>query len=141
MSVKISDLMTTPVITTTPRMSVDRVRQLIGNNRIGAVPVVNQDDEPVGIVSAIDLVADGIRGSTQVRSIMTEPVYTVPQYNDVATAARIMRNRRIHHLVVTHEKQIVGVISSFDLLRLVEDHRYVMKNPPRVKRLRRKKRY
>ncbi len=141
MSVTISDLMTTSVITTTPRMTIDRVRQLIGRNRIGAVPVVNEDDEPVGIVSTIDLVGEGIRGTSQVRSIMTEPVFTVPQYNDAATAARIMRKRRVHHLVVTHEKKIVGVISAFDLLRLVEDRRFVLKNPPPEKKIRRNKRY
>ena len=38
--------------------------------------------------------------------------------------------RKIHHAVVTHEKKVVGMISSFDLLKLVEDHRFVMKNPP-----------
>ena len=40
-----------------------------------------------------------------------------------------MRNHQIHHLVVTHEQKIVGVLSAFDLLKLVEDHRFVMKNP------------
>jgi signal-transduction protein with cAMP-binding, CBS, and nucleotidyltransferase domain len=41
-----------------------------------------------------------------------------------------MRNHHIHHLVVTHENEIVGVLSSFDLLQLVEDHRFAIKNPP-----------
>jgi hypothetical protein len=33
-------------------------------------------------------------------------------------------------VVVTHEKKVVGVLSSFDLLKLVEGHRFVAKNPP-----------
>ncbi len=33
-------------------------------------------------------------------------------------------------VVVTEENKVVGLVSSFDLLRLVEDHRFVMKNPP-----------
>ncbi|CAN5546300.1 hypothetical protein BH24ACT22_BH24ACT22_08740 [soil metagenome] len=41
-----------------------------------------------------------------------------------------MRNRRIHHVVVTEEKKVVGVLSSFDLLKLVEQHRFVMKPGP-----------
>jgi signal-transduction protein with cAMP-binding, CBS, and nucleotidyltransferase domain len=41
-----------------------------------------------------------------------------------------MRNHHIHHVIVTHEQRIVGIISSFDLLKLVEDHRFVMKNAP-----------
>jgi CBS domain-containing protein len=61
---------------------------------------------------------------------MTEKVYTVPKYDDVSVAARIMRNHQIHRVVVTHEQKVVGVISAFDLLQLVESHRYVAKNPP-----------
>ena len=63
---------------------------------------------------------------------MNANVYTVPQYADASLAARIMRNHGIHHVVVTHEKKVVGIISSFDLLRLVEEHRFVMKNAPDV---------
>jgi CBS domain-containing protein len=54
----------------------------------------------------------------------------VPKYDDVSIAARVMRNHRIHHVVVTHEQAVVGVLSAFDLLKLVEGHRYVAKNPP-----------
>jgi CBS domain-containing protein len=62
--------------------------------------------------------------------VMTEGVYTVPKYDDVSIAARVMRNHKIHRVVVTHEKKVVGVLSSFDLLKLVEGHRFVAKNPP-----------
>lgn len=68
---------------------------------------------------------------------MSDKVYTIPQYNDVHQAARLMRNHHIHHVVVTHEKVVVGIISSFDLLELVEDHRFVMKPGPTPRRERR----
>ena len=32
--------------------------------------------------------------------------------------------------LVTHEQRVVGLLSAFDLLKLVEDHRFAMKNPP-----------
>jgi len=48
----------------------------------------------------------------------------------VSIAARVMRNHGIHRVVVTHEKKVVGMLSAFDLLKLVEDHRYVAKNAP-----------
>ena len=50
--------------------------------------------------------------------------------NDASVAARIMRKNKIHHVVVTHEKRVVGIISSFDLLKLVEEHRFVAKGAP-----------
>ena len=87
------------------------------------------EHEAVGIVSSAD-VARRLKDETPIRRIMTENVTTVPAYNDVSAAARAMRNRKIHHLVVTHEKKVVGMISAFDLLKLVEGHRFVAKSAP-----------
>ncbi len=126
MTVKINDLMATTVITAEPHHSVDHIRRLMERNHIHAVPVVGPAGEAVGIVSTADLVGD-LKGGTPIKNIMTYGVHTVPAYNDVHIAARIMRNKRIHHMVVTHEKKVIGIISSFDLLKLVEDHRYVAK--------------
>ncbi len=52
---------------------------------------------------------------------MTEGVYKLPAYNNVDVAAKVMRKNRIHHVVVTHEQEVVGIVSSFDLLKLVEE--------------------
>ena len=129
MNVKVEDLMTESVVTTEPHASVDRVRRLLQSNKVSAIPVVDTDGQPVGIVSATDLVSD-LRAESPIKSIMTEKVYTVPKYDDISIAARIMRNHKIHRVVVTHEKKVVGVISAYDLLELVEGHRWVAKNPP-----------
>jgi len=133
MSVKINELMATRVIIAEPHHSVDHVRRLMERNRIHAVPVVGPAGEPVGFVSTADLVGD-LKGGTPIKNIMSYGVHTVPAYNDVHIAARIMRNKRIHHVVVTHEKKVVGIISSFDLLKLVEEHRYVAKAAPKSSR-------
>jgi len=129
MNAKVADLMTEAVVTTEPHVSIDRVRRLLRRNKVSAVPIVDGEGCPLGIVSATDLVA-GLKPASPVSSIMTEKVYTVPKYEDVSIAARIMRNHRIHRVVVTHEQKVAGVISAFDLLELVEGHRWVAKKPP-----------
>ena len=129
MNVKVNDLMTRQVVTTQPHKTIDHVRGMIDKNHIGAVPVVDSEGHPLGIVSGTDLVAHP-QGASPVSAIMTEKVYTVPQYEDVSTAARVMRNHKIHRVVVTHEKRVVGMLSAFDLLELVEDHRFVAKGAP-----------
>ena len=63
-------------------------------------------------------------------NVMTSEVLTIPDYADVSRAARMMRNRRIHHLVVTLDGKMLGMLSSYDLLKLVEAHRFVPKNAP-----------
>ena len=129
MNVKINDIMTESVIVTEPHKSIDHVRGMMERNKIGAIPVVDHDGQPVGIVSATDLVPE-LNGNSPVSTIMTEKVYNIPKYDDVSTAARLMRNHKIHHVVVTHEQKVIGVLSAFDLLKLVEGHRFIAKNAP-----------
>ena len=129
MNVKIHDLMAKRVVTAEPHHTVDHVRRLMGRNRVHAVPVVDTDGRAIGIVTTADLLSapkDGAR----VSKVMTDQVQAIPEYDDIHAAARVMRKRRIHHVVVTKEKKIVGMISSFDLLKLVENHSFVMKSAP-----------
>ncbi len=129
MNIKIADLMVDHVVTTLPHKSVAHVKEIMQANNISSVPVVNTENEPVGIVTSNDFRKD-IKDSSPVSTILPEHVYTVPAYNDVSVAAKIMRNHKIHHIIVTHEHQIKGIISAFDLLQLLDEHKYVAKNPP-----------
>ena len=129
MNVKVHEVMTESVITTQPHVKIDHARHIMERNKIGAIPVVDSDGHAVGIVSLTDVAGDQNDGSP-VKTVMTDKVYTVPKYEDVSTAARVMRNHKIHHVVVTHEQTVVGMVSSFDLLQLVEGHRFVAKNAP-----------
>jgi len=129
MTVKVKDLMTKSVVVAEPHHTIDHVRKMIERNKISAVPVADPDGQALGIVSTTDLVAD-LNEASPVSTIMTEKVYTVPEYEDVSIAARVMRNHRIHRVVVTHENKITGMLTAFDLLALVEEKRYVAKNPP-----------
>ncbi len=129
MNVCIQDLMAKRVLVARPHHTVDHVRGLMERNRVHAIPVVDDGGHPVGIVTSSDLVAER-KGGTPVSRVMSEDVRTLPAYNDVHVAARVMRRHKIHHVVVTHEKEVVGIVSSFDLLKLVENHRYVAKDGP-----------
>jgi CBS domain-containing protein len=129
LNAKVHDLMTPSVVTTQPHVTVSHARAMMATNRIGAVPVVDSEDHPVGILSATDLLAD-LNPTAPIHTVMTEKVYTVPEYDDASTAARVMRNHKIHRVVVTREGKIAGVLSAFDLLDLVAGHRFTMKNAP-----------
>jgi len=56
-----------------------------------------------------------------VRDVMTPAVHQVPVTASVAAAARIMVEHHIHRLVVTEDKQPVGMVTSIDLLRMVAE--------------------
>ncbi len=140
MNTKVAELMSKAVVTAEPHHSVEHVRKLLDRNAISSVPVVDSEGRPVGIVSVTDLAYD-LKAGSAISTIMTKKVYVVPKYEDTSIAARVMRNHKIHHVVVTHEKEVVGILSAFDLLKLVEDHRYVAKNPPPTSRRKSTKRH
>lgn len=127
--VHIEDLMSSQVMTVTRGHSVGKVRALMAKHGIHCLPVTDGEGVPVGIVTSSDLI-EKVSDETLVGQVMTKDVQTVPRYGDPHIAARLMRKHGIHHLVVTHEQEIVGILSSFDLLRLVEDRRFVLKNLP-----------
>lgn len=133
MNVKIKDLMVERVITARPHHSVEHLRGLMENNGLHAVPILGPEGEAVGIVTSSDLIGS-LKAGTPASRIMSRRVFCAPAYNDIHVAARVMRKHGIHHVVVTHEKQVVGIISSFDLLKLVEDKRFTAKPAPRAEK-------
>ncbi|MFT5168207.1 MAG: CBS domain-containing protein [Saprospiraceae bacterium] len=129
MNVKVKDLMVKSVITTMPHKSIGHAQSIMAKNKIKSLPIVSSEKEVKGIITSTDILKD-ISENTPLSHVMTTKVYTISPYEGVHIAARVMRNHHINHLVVSDEKKIVGVLSAHDLLKLVEDHRFVMKNPP-----------
>lgn len=127
MNVKVDELMVPQVVTTRPHVTVGHVKGMMRHANVRVIPVVGTAGEPVGIVSASDLL-DHLSDETPVSRVMTGKVYTIPQYEEISVAARLMRNHRIHHVVVTHEQKVVGILSTFDLIQLLEGKRFVRKN-------------
>lgn len=129
MNATIGDVMTAPVMTVTKHQSAAHVADLMRTHHVSALPVVGPDQEPLGIVTASDLLARHA-DATPASELMSRPVYTVPVNEGPHVAARIMRNHRLHHVAVTDHGAVVGIVSAYDLLALVEDHRFVAKAAP-----------
>lgn len=129
MNVTLAELMSSPVMTVTKHETAGHAAKLMRTSNVSALPVVGPEGEPVGIITASDLLEDRSEASV-VSSFMTHPAYTVPSSEQPHVAARIMRNHRLHHVVVVDHHQVVGMVSAFDLLALVEEHRYTAKNAP-----------
>ena len=129
MNIRIADIMTKRVVVAQPHHTIGHVRQLMARNRIGALPVVGPDNEALGIVTSSDLLRRH-KDESPCSRIMSDGVRAVPAYNEVSVAARIMRKHKIHHVVVTKEKKVVGMISSFDLLKLVDGNRFQLRQAP-----------
>lgn len=119
MNHKVADFMAADVIMAKPEDLVGGVRELMEAHGIHSLPVVDEENQLVGMITSTDLVP-GFSAKIPVARVMSTHVYTVAPQADVSTAAQMMREYRVHHVIVTDGERVVGVLSSLDLLRLLE---------------------
>jgi CBS domain-containing protein len=145
---RVSDLMNPDVVCASPDMTAGEVETLLALRGVSGAPVVDGDGRILGVVSQNDLIrhvstpatveetgrfhtdVDEYRdlgslqadhSETPITEIMTEHAYTVGREASAAVAANIMRERRIHRLLVVEKGRLVGVVTSLDLMRIVEE--------------------
>ena len=115
------EVMSQPARVVTTTEVVGPLRDLMLDDEIHGVPVVDGEGALVGIVTASDLVEEWQPGQG-VTTVMSRNVHTVSPFTSVVDAARTMLAERIHHLVVVQRDDVVGVVSSFDLLEVLAGH-------------------
>ena len=85
----------------------------------GALPVVANEGELVGIVTDRDLsvraIAEGLGAETTVDRVMTPEVTTVEPSAEVEDALSVMRNEQIRRLPVVRGGRLVGIVAQADL--------------------------
>lgn len=106
-----------------PEALVIDALKLMADKEVGALLVL-EADRVVGILSERDYARKvSLRGksskTTQVREIMTEKVVFVRPDQTVADCMSVMTNRRIRHLPVMANDQLLGVISIGDVVKAV----------------------
>jgi CBS domain-containing protein len=105
--------------------TVGQAVDLIAEKRIGAVPVV-QDGKVVGVLSERDVIyclrSDGAQIlDWPVSKVMTAPAITVTREISVLAALSQITRRRIRHLPVVEDGQLIGIVSIGDLVKFRMD--------------------
>ncbi|MFB7259261.1 CBS domain-containing protein [Streptomyces nojiriensis] len=128
--IKVGDLMTDEVVAVVSATSFKDVAKLLAQHDISGLPVLDDEDRVVGVVSESDLL---IRQGTPVAphsetssiaevtagEVMSTPAVTVHAEETAADAARLMTRRNVERLpVVDEEDRLVGIVTRRDLLRL-----------------------
>jgi CBS domain-containing protein len=117
---KVSDVMTTDVETVQLSSTVEEVASIMKVEDVGAVPVVDEDDDLVGIVTDRDIVVRCIAegrdpAETSVQDVLSQQLETIEPDVDVEEAARLMADKQIRRLPVCEDGELVGMISIGDL--------------------------
>ncbi|MCX8170976.1 MAG: CBS domain-containing protein [Candidatus Bathyarchaeota archaeon] len=122
----VKDVMTSPVITVMEDSRADEAAKLMRDNNIGCVIVSNKDGKPIGIITERDLVirvvAEDIQPSkVTAKEIMSTPLITIDADKTISEAAREMNRHDIRRLAVMYKGQLVGIISSKDILSVTPE--------------------
>jgi CBS domain-containing protein len=109
------------VETITASATLGDVVARLGERRIGALPVVGESGV-AGIVSERDIIyalrehgAEAL--DWPVERIMSSPALTVERAMDILSAMALMTRRRIRHLPVVEDHQLIGIVSIGDLVK------------------------
>jgi CBS-domain-containing membrane protein len=141
---KVGSVMSTQVVRAAYGTPFKEVARLLGEHHISGLPVVDDDEKVIGVISETDLMmrqadtpdpydpkrrfrladltpaarrqAAKARACTAGR-LMTEPAVTVHAGDTIVEAARTMAQRRVERLpVLDEEDRLVGIVTRRDLL-------------------------
>jgi CBS domain-containing protein len=113
---KAEDVMTTRVITVTENQTKQQAARLLSDHRISGLPVVNDNQTVVGVVTEYDVISK--EGQT-VGEIMTRGVISVTPDTDLEDVGHILVHERIKRLPVLDSGRLVGIVSRADLVKEV----------------------
>lgn len=115
-------LMTSDVWTTRPEALVLDVAQSLRDNKFGCIPVVDDQDRVVGIVTEADFVSLVVRvlphfKNRRVQDVMSRDLLTLGQRQSLSLAGELMSMRHVRHIpVVDDDEHLVGLVTHRDLL-------------------------
>ncbi|MCW4006559.1 MAG: CBS domain-containing protein [Candidatus Bathyarchaeota archaeon] len=122
----VKDVMSSPVVTTDEEVPSNRIAKLMEENAFGCVIVTNPEGKALGIITERDLVMRVLSKNLQpatvkAKDIMTAPLATIDPEATISDAARRMSRLDIRRLGVIYKGDLVGLISSKDVLGIMPE--------------------
>lgn len=140
--VPVKEVMTKSVVSIKKDADIHEAAHVLSENRISGMPVVNENNHVVGVVSEADILLlagmkkehtfkDILRSllgepapirkvGNKVEDVMSFPPVTSKADDDVAEVARVLDEKRIKRLpVVDAEGKLIGIISRADIVRAI----------------------
>ncbi len=120
MSVDVGSLVAREPVRVTPDASIREAAQVMSRERVSSL-LVMQEGRLEGILTDRDLrrrcLAEGVSADRPVREVMTAGVHTIAAGTPGFEALLAMTRLGVHHLPVVSREQVLGVVSTTDLVR------------------------
>lgn len=122
---RVADIMTASVVTCGPDTPLSQVARKMCNNDCGAIPVLDDQRRPVGIVTdrditcrAVGLDADGDVREMEAREVMSRPVVTVSPETTVHECCQVLESNQLRRIIVVDELgACCGIVAQADVAR------------------------
>ncbi|TAK06950.1 MAG: CBS domain-containing protein [Candidatus Manganitrophaceae bacterium] len=133
---RVYDYMTQKVFTIRSDKKLFAAQEIMNWARVRHIPVVDQDNRLVGVVSHRDLLHASLSAiadpapeverkqflsTIPIEKVMKTQVETIAPGAPIQEAAKLMRTKKIGCLPVVENGKLVGIISEYDLLQIVEE--------------------
>ena len=117
----VNQVMNKTVITVEKSTTVQEAAKQMTKQKIGCV-IVTDNSKPVGIVTERDFVtkvaAEGIPLFTEISSVMSSPLISIDPEDTIWEASEMMKEKGIHKLPVKDNDQIIGIVTTTDIVRI-----------------------
>lgn len=122
----VKDVMSSPVVTIEESAPANKAAELLDKLGLGCIIVTNKKGKPLGIITERDLVgrilAKNLKpDAVKVQEVMTSPLITIESDETISEAARKMSRLNIRRLGVIYKGQIIGLLSSKDILAVMPE--------------------
>jgi CBS domain-containing protein len=135
-NVSLSEVMTKQLVSLSTEDTVEKLAALFAESNIHHVPVVDRDNNLIGIVSKTDLdqlghgsglfknkdiakYNEALYRSLRVVEVMTKKVTSLKPENSIEDAYQIFKNNRFRAIPIVDDKNLVGIVCPLDLLDYV----------------------
>ncbi|MFW5735628.1 MAG: DUF294 nucleotidyltransferase-like domain-containing protein, partial [Oceanidesulfovibrio sp.] len=116
---RVGEIMHGPAVDIPMGASIQKAAQLMESHRVGSLLVADPSGEHLGIVTDKDLrktIAVGMAPEAPVEIIMSSPLFTVDERTVCFDALTTMMRQDLHHLPVTREGKVAGMITAHDIV-------------------------
>lgn len=118
-SILVKDIMAKTLISVNPTTTALQIAKMMEQGGIGAV-LVKENENLIGIVTdrdfATKIAANNLPFDTPAQKIMSSPLITINHDKPISAAAEMMSSKKIRKLAVSDNGNIVGLITSTDLV-------------------------
>ena len=117
----VNQIMNKNILTVNKSESIQEAACKMKNSNVGCV-IVEENGKSLGIVTERDFVtkvaSEGLPLFTEIYEVMSSPLITVDPEDTIWEASEIMKKKSIHKLPVKEDKDIIGIITTSDIVKI-----------------------